>query len=237
MFSIIICVMMITANGQAAESIWSYPMDMTSTDWTGTPTAISSGGANCPSLNGKDYCWDLNSQTVQWTKSVGNESNDLENYRTIELTYSLSTFDATTTKFCLIEYSSDGSVFTDLFRTTGSDIAPSQHNDQTFSFDNPTSLTIRLTASGLNTRCYFNDFVISGVPITFDPTTTPSGHPSATPSINPSNPTSNPSETPSMDPSAMPSISPSNPTSNPSNATTNPTAPSTSPSHAPTLPS
>eukprot|EP01083_Nonionella_stella_P252511 869907_1 len=205
MYAIIICVVMvIMTRGQIAESIWSYSMDVSSSDWTGTYNLISSGGANCPNANGKDYCWELAWQTVQWTKSAG---SGLENYKTIELIYSLSTSGVGNSKFCLIEYSADGSAFTDLFRTSGSDIGPSQHNDQTFSFGNPTSLSIQLTASGGNTLCYFNDLTISGVPLTLDPTNTPSDHPSATPSRNPSaspsdNPTSNPSASPSRDPTS-----------------------------------
>eukprot|EP01083_Nonionella_stella_P203751 743247_1 len=167
MYPIIILCMIIISRGQTTEIIWSHQMNVASSDWSGIYSLIRSGGANCPNLNGKDYCWDLSSQTLVWPQSIG---SSLQNYSSIELTYSLSSSGVSTTKYCAIEYSANASAFTDLFRTTGSDIAPSQHNDQTFTFGNSASLSIRLTASGANTHCYFNDFSICG-------TMTPSASP------------------------------------------------------------
>eukprot|EP01083_Nonionella_stella_P128852 390577_1 len=242
MITLCIIALLMVANGLPRESLWYYKMNTASSDWSGSPWVISSGGSNCPNANGKDYCWDLKGGTIQWSTSFG-----LENHHTIQLTYSLSTTGVSSNKRCFLEYSTNGISFSDIYRTTGSNIGPGDHNDITFSFANPSSLSIQLTSGSGGTHCFMNEFTISGIPITSNPSAAPTRTPSSSPTSNPSAPTlpssTVPSLSPSKPPSAVPSLSPTIPptevTSEPSASPTVPTtgpptnAPSVFPTHAP----
>eukprot|EP01083_Nonionella_stella_P116791 347375_1 len=223
-----LCVLMLvrTAHSQSRETIWYYALDAEEADWSGSYTVIRSG--DCP-YSVPSICWDVGGDTAQWTKSTGSL---LDDYYSIQLRFKLSARGTTTSKGCVVDYSTDnGGTFNDILRTTNYNNGFYYNTaGEAFSFGNPSSLTylsIRLAGAKGNLNCYFREFRITGIPITSNPTGSPSRNPSASPTDQPSVP----STPPTLSPSAVPSIPP---TAAPTVPTLSPSVPTMPPSQSPT---
>eukprot|EP01083_Nonionella_stella_P202847 740660_1 len=251
--------------GRTDEILFFYKMDGRSNHWSGSYVVHGPEENKCPDCTGWDMyekfcsCWEVTGTTdAIWPAlTLGTVG-----YRDVELRYCIKTVGVSSSKECMIEYSTDGgSIWSDVIRTSGSDLDPAL-DDQLFSgwgsaADNHNNLRLRLSGSGGGCHCYFSDLYLYGTPITSDPTTSVPTAPTSAPSLvpisdptiptfapsyDPSNPTSAPSNDPISTQSSNPSSVPSNdPISTLSSAPTqapltNPSvAPSASPSYPPTI--
>eukprot|EP01083_Nonionella_stella_P241978 844462_1 len=211
------------------ESMNSDPAQ--SNGWAGITPSLTTNNTACPGATA--YCWSFLNSPGSYQRSASTTQ-----FISVQLTYSISSSDINGTESCYIDYSVDDTNFINIEtidEETGDVDATAQIYNSWTGAAGISSLTIQIGSIKAGAGCYFNEFRLSGTPITSQPTlptTTPSDTPTNAPSNSPSQPPTNaPSRAPTQPPTNAPSSAPSPLTAVPSDA---PTAVTSQPTLHPT---